>query len=117
MTNMPTDLGAASAGLAYELVDAQNYYDIALGDNGTRILYQTLAGVRTVVASAPWQGGQSRSLQLGVVRFQNKTSIEVDGQRIFNEVPQARSRLTGGDRAVTILLVLQLRQSVLQLLR
>jgi len=89
MTSSPTDLGSASAGLAYEIVDAHNYYDIALGDNGTATLYQTLAGVRTAVASAPWQGGQSRSLQLGVIRFQNKTSIEVDGQRIFNEVPQA----------------------------
>jgi len=89
MTNMPSDPSSASAGLAYELVDAKNYYDIALGDNGTATLYQTIAGVRTAVASAPWQGGQSRSLQLGVIRFQNKTSVEVDGQRIFNEVPQA----------------------------
>ena len=89
MTNMATDVGSASAGLAYELVDAQNYYDVALGVNGTATLYQTIAGVRTAVASAPWQGGQSRSLQLGVIRFQNKTSIEVDGERIFNEVPQA----------------------------
>lgn len=89
MTNMPADPSSASAGLAYELVDAQNYYDIALGDNGTATLNQTIAGVRTAVASAPWQGGQSRSLQLGVIRFQDKTSIEVDGQRIFNEVPQA----------------------------
>jgi hypothetical protein len=89
MTNMPTDPGSASAGLAYELVDAQNYYDIALGDNGTATLYQTIAGVRTAVASEPWQGGQSRSLQLGVIRFQGKTSVEVDGQRIFNEVPQS----------------------------
>jgi hypothetical protein len=86
---MPTDPGSASAGMAYELVDARNYYDVALGDNGTATLYQTIAGVRTAVASAPWQGGQSRSLQLGIIRFQNKTSVEVDGQRIFNEVPQA----------------------------
>lgn len=89
LTNMPTDASTASAGMAYELVDARNYYDIALGDNGTATLYKTIAGVRTAVASAPWQGGQSRSLQLGVIRFQNKTSIEVDGERIFNEVPQA----------------------------
>jgi len=45
--------------------------------------------VRTAMATAPWQGGQSRSLQLGIIRFQGKTSVEVDGQRIFNEVPQA----------------------------
>ena len=64
-------------------------YDIALGDNGTATLYETVAGVRAAVASAPWQGGQSRSFQLGVIRFQGKTSIEVDGERIFNEVPQA----------------------------
>ena len=88
MTAMPTDPSSASAGLAYELVDARNYYDIALGDNGKATLYQTTAGVRTAVASAPWQGGQSWSVQLGVIRFQNKTSIEVDGHRIFNEVPQ-----------------------------
>lgn len=91
MTYMPTDVNSATAGIAYELVDAQNYYDIALGDNGTATLYKTVAGVRTAVASAPWQGGQSRSFQLGVIRFQGKTSIEVDGQRIFNEVPQAPS--------------------------
>jgi hypothetical protein len=89
MTNMPADPSSASAGLAYELADARNYYDIALGDDGTAILHQTIAGVRTAIAAAPWQGGQSRSLQLGVIRFQGKTSIEVDGQRIFNEVPQA----------------------------
>lgn len=89
MTNMPSDPGSASAGMAYELVDARNYYDVAIGDNGTATLYQTIAGVRTAIASAPWQGGQSRSVQLGVIRFQGKTSVEVDGERIFNEVPQA----------------------------
>jgi hypothetical protein len=86
-TNMPVS-PAASAGLAYELVDAQNYYDVALADDGTATLNQTIAGVRSVVATAPWKGGQSYSFQLGVIRFQDKTSVEVDGQRIFNEVPQ-----------------------------
>ena len=89
VTYMPVAVNSATAGIAYELVDAQNYYDVALGDNGTATLYETVAGVRAAVASAPWQGGQSRSFQLGVIRFQGKTSVEVDGQRIFNEVPQA----------------------------
>lgn len=90
-TNLVTETpvnGTASAGLAYELTDAQDYYDVALAVDGTATLNQTIAGVRTVVATAQWQGGQSRSFQLGVIRFQDKTSIEVDGQRIFNEVPQ-----------------------------
>ena len=91
ITSMPTDVNSATTGMAYELVDAGNYYDVALGDNGTATLYQTVAGVRTAVASAKWQGGQSRSFQLGLIRFQGKTSIEVDGQRIFNEVPQTPS--------------------------
>jgi len=79
---------AASAGLAYELVDAQNYYDVALAVDGTATLNQTIGAVRSVVATAQWQGGLN-NFQLGVIRFQDKTTIEVDGKRIFNEVPQA----------------------------
>ncbi len=79
----------SSIGIVFEFVSPAEYYEFTLAQDGTATLWEVIEGVRRVVAASRWEGERDIWLQLGVIRFEGKTSIEVNGERVFTEIPQA----------------------------
>lgn len=84
----PAENSESSVGVVYELATENDHYDVALFDDGRAVAYEVAGGLRTPVAYGRWAGGLGRWLNVGIVRFAGKSSIEVDGERVFDELDQ-----------------------------
>ena len=89
----------ARAGAVFEFTDASNFHEVTLSPTGSVQLRSRVAGVARVVATATTTApGANKWVHLTLVRATNRTTVRIDGMRVFDNVLQ--DGLQGGDIGV-----------------
>jgi hypothetical protein len=83
----PGSSNAQRVGLVYQYRDAANYYEALVSATGTVSLQRVIDGVRTQVASTPWDIDRNIWFTLEV-RVTGTTTLKLNGITVFEAVAQ-----------------------------
>ena len=79
----------ARAGAVFEFTDANNFHEVTLSATGTVQLRSRIAGAARVVATATTTApGVNKWVHLTLVRAAGRTTVRIDGVRVFDNVLQ-----------------------------
>ncbi|MFC4597343.1 putative glycoside hydrolase [Cohnella hongkongensis] len=82
----------ASSGLGaiYSYQDIHNYYELWFSPAGTTKLNKVIDGTKTTVATRSYAGGGHQSwFDVQIIRSGAKTTVKVNGTKVFNNVQQS----------------------------
>jgi hypothetical protein len=79
----------ARAGAVFEFADANNYHEVTISATGSVELRSRIAGANRVVATATAPApGLNKWVHLELVRASDRTTVKIDGVRVFDNVLQ-----------------------------
>ena len=84
-----SNASSARAGAAFEFADANNFHEFTLSATGNVELRSRIGGVARVVATATTTApGANKWVHLALVRASGRTTVRIDGVRVFDNVLQ-----------------------------